>query len=426
MSSDLIHWSHLPIALSRTSGSFDAYGTFTGSVLPSGEGASVIYTGVTKVPAEQETIRNEGLREVQCIATSTDEDLGTWHKLDHPVIEGPPPGMKVTGFRDPFSWKDGDTWFIGVGSGFSQIGGAVLLYRSKDARHWEYLHPLAQGTWNGETSSNPVPSGEMWECPDFFPLGDKHVLIYSTEHTTFWESGVFDKRELRFHSERKGCLDHGAYYAPKSMLDDKKRRILWGWVQETRSKEAIDAAGWSGCISLPRVLTIGPDGELQMDVASECASLRTNTVTIEQPRDSRELENVLSPTVIRERAGEIRCTFKVGESSCGLDLRLGSRENGVSLLTIAYNGANDQPMLTVADRVVPLSPNRDGLSSFDIWLDGSVIEIFVDKRRAITTRSYVTAIEPGGIHVVWAGAVESLKSLVVSEVKPTSEDRLTT
>ena len=386
----------------------------------------MVYTGVTKVPAEQETIRNEGLREVQCIATSTDADLRTWHKLEGPVIEGPPPGMKVTGFRDPFSWKDGNTWFIGVGSGFSQIGGAVLLYRSKDARHWEYLHPLAQGTWNGESSSNPVPSGEMWECPDFFPLGDKHVLLYSTAHTTFWEVGTFDKRELRFHSERKGVLDHGAYYAPKSMLDGKMRRILWGWVQETRSKESIDAAGWSGCVSLPRVLTLGANGDLQMDVAPEFASLRMDEVTIQQSHDPAELSNALARAAIHNRAGEIEFKFKVGESSCGLDLRLGSKDTSVSLLAIAYDGANDQPVIAVGDKVVPLSPDRDGLSSLHIWIDGSVIETFVDKRRVITTRCYATAPEPTRIHVIWTGGVDSLKNLTVSDVKPVSDDRLTT
>jgi len=426
MSPDLLHWNHLPIALSRTPGSFDAYGTFTGSVLPGGEGASVIYTGVTKVPTEQETIRNEGLREVQCIATSMDADLRTWHKLDKPVIDGPPPGVKITGFRDPFSWKEGDTWYIGVGSGFSRIGGAVLLYRSKDARRWEYLHPLALGTWNGEASSNPVPSGEMWECPDFFPLRDKHVLIYSTEHTTFWEVGTWDKRELRFHSERKGRLDHGAYYAPKSMLHGKMRRILWGWVQETRSKESIDAAGWSGCVSLPRVLTLGADGDLQMEVTPEFGALRSNGLTIQQPRDPSELRDALSRATIDGRAGEIRCTFKVGESSCGLDLRLASGDHSVSLLAIAYDGANDQPMLNVGDIVVPLSPGSDGLSTLHIWIDGSVIETFVDKRQAITARCYANAPEPAGIRVIWTGAVDSLKNLVVSDLKPVSDDRLTT
>ena len=50
MSTDLVHWQHMPIALAPTDGGYDAYGTFTGGVLPGGEGASVVYTAVTKVP----------------------------------------------------------------------------------------------------------------------------------------------------------------------------------------------------------------------------------------------------------------------------------------------------------------------------------------------------------------------------------------
>src|SRR5665213_1784091 len=41
MSSDLVHWTHMPLALPPGTG-YDAYGTFTGGVLPGGEGASVI------------------------------------------------------------------------------------------------------------------------------------------------------------------------------------------------------------------------------------------------------------------------------------------------------------------------------------------------------------------------------------------------
>ena len=54
----------------------------------------------------------------------------------------------------------------------------ALLYRSKDGHAWEYLHPLVQGTWNGQTHRDPVDSGEMWECPDFFSLGGLQVLLY--------------------------------------------------------------------------------------------------------------------------------------------------------------------------------------------------------------------------------------------------------
>ena len=111
-----------------TPGSYDAFGCFTGSVLPGAEVPTILYTGVTK--SSTGTIRGEGLREVQCLATSPDPDLRTWKKLDKPVLEGPPPGLQVTGFRDPCPWKDGDSWYMVVGSGFNKVGGAVLLYTS--------------------------------------------------------------------------------------------------------------------------------------------------------------------------------------------------------------------------------------------------------------------------------------------------------
>lgn len=426
ISSDLLHWRHMPVALSPTAGTYDAYGTFTGSVLPSDEGASIIYTGVTKVPRAQETIRAEGLREVQCIATSSDPDLRTWTKRAKPIIDAPPPGLKVTGFRDPFSWKEGDTWYVGVGSGFPQVGGAVLLYRSKDTQNWEYLHPLAQGVWNGESFSNPVPSGEMWECPDFFPLGSKHVLLYSTEHRTCWEVGTFDKTDLRFHSEGKGLLDHGAYYAPRSLADGNGRRLLWGWVQETRSRDESRQAGWSGSMSLPRVLTLTADNSLQMEVAPEFASLRQNTTIVRSLSSVTDLTDQLARATILNRAGEVICTFKAGESTCGIELELNSAAGTASLFTVSYSQANGAPFVAIGDKLLPLNPDQHGFSTLHVWIDGSVIETFIDKRQVVTTRCYDQPTVPGEIRILWNGTVDLLKSLTISNIKPISDDRLTT
>lgn len=417
MSADLVHWTHLPIALSPTENSPDSYGTFTGGVLPGGDGASIVYTGVTRVPHDRETIRAEGLREVQCIATSTDDDLRTWKKQDKPVIDGPPPGLRVTGFRDPFGWKDGSTWYILVGSGFPQVGGAVLLYRSTDMQHWEYLHPLAEGTWNGQSFSNPVPSGEMWECPDFFALGDKHVLLYSTEHTTRWEVGTFEKQGLRFHSERKGVLDQGAFYAPRSSEDGNGRRLLWGWVQETRLREDIDAAGWSGSISLPRVLTLGPDNALHMEVAPEFAALRQNTVLLGKPLTAADLSAGLSRAILRTRAGVITCRFTTGDFECALEVHWKSGSSTDTLLKLSYLRANGSPFVAVGDRLIPLSPDPAGVSTLEIWMDGSIFETFFDKRQAITTRSYAGPAETGEMSVVWDGPFDALESLAMSEMK---------
>lgn len=426
-SSDLLHWEHLPIALSPTPGFYDSFGCFTGSVLPGTDVPSVIYTAVTKVPREQETIRAEGLREVQCIATSADPDLRTWTKVDHIIIDGPPDRLKIVGFRDPFSWKEGNSWFVGVGSGFPQKGGAVLLYRSSDARHFEYLHPLAQGTWNGKSFTNPVGSGEMWECPDFFPLGEKHVLLYSTEYITYWEVGSYDAKEHKFHSERKGFLDHGAYYAPKTMLDNRNRRILWGWVQETRPREEAQAAGWSGTVSLPRVLTIGPGNQLRMDVPPEFASLRTNTSFIKTPKNSADLEAAQSRSILHNRAGEVVCTFVAANLDCGLELQIGTAQQATPLLKIV-NGVSigETPTILVGDRTLELSPNEDGHSILYIWIDGSVIELFLDSTKVMTVRSYVAPEEGHDIHVKWTGRPQSLIGLMTSDIVPVSSDRMTT
>ena len=406
VSSDLIHWKHLPVALSPSEGGYDAAGCFTGSVLPGVEIPTILYTGVTRCSPQQETIRGEGLREVQCLATSTGADLRSWEKRDKPVLDGPPPGLQVTGFRDPCPWKDGDTWYMGVGSGFNKVGGAVLLYTSRDGVNWRYLHPLAEGKWNGGTKTNPVDTGEMWECPDFFPLGDKHVLLYSTERQVYWEVGVFDKRDLRFHRETRGLLDHGSYYAMKSMIDAKGRRILWGWVQETRSPEECRAAGWAGAMALPRVLSLGSDNELRMDIPPEFAALRSHA-----PSSGMSIES---------RAGAVVYRFQAGEKACGLELRAGA----AVLFAVQYDGGGGStPSVKAGGKSLRLSPGQDGVSTVSLWIDGSVIEAFVDSKEVMTARCYTPS--PGGIQVAWAGAANALRSLTVSGVTPISSDRLT-
>ena len=129
--------------------------------------------------------------------------------------------------------------------------------------------PLASGIPNGKQAANPCDTGEMWECPDFFPLDKTHYLHYSTENKVIWTTGDYDAQAHTYTPQREGVLDHGAYYAPKSFLAPDGRRILWGWIRETRPEAEYAAAGWSGCMSLPRVLTMGAQGQLEMHPAPE-------------------------------------------------------------------------------------------------------------------------------------------------------------
>ena len=279
-SSDMIHWHREPIALAPTSGGPDADGCWTGTAAVVDGKPTFLYTGVVNSTPDRATLvdANPPLRESVCMAVAEDDALLHWRKQPQPVIPAPPAGMKVVGFRDPSPWRQGNDWYLIVASGERGAGGRVLLYRSADFRHWEYLHPMAQGKPNGKQGTDPVDSGEMWECPDFFPLDGKHVLIHSTERRTLWQIGTLDTATMLFHAESEGLLDHGAYYAPKSQLDAHGNRILWGWITDTRPQVEYAAAGWSGMMSLPRRLSID-NNQLVMEPAPEAASLRTKPRT---------------------------------------------------------------------------------------------------------------------------------------------------
>jgi hypothetical protein len=163
-----------------------------------------------------------------------------------------------------------------------------------------------------------------------------------------------------------------------------------------------------------------------MEVAPELASLRQNTREITRPQSPSVLEAALSQAVIHHRGGEVICTFTPAEDECTLELQLQSREAISRILALAYSKANGAPCVAIGDKLLPLSPDANGESTLHLWIDGSIIETFIDRKQAITTRYYGAPDETGEIRVVWGGPVKSLKSMTISEIKPISSDRLTT
>jgi hypothetical protein len=81
--------------------------------------------------------------------------------------------------------------------------------------------------------------------------------------------------------------------------------------------------------------------------------------------------------------------------------------------------------MMVDAHVLPLHPNEQGLSTIEIWIDGSIIEIFFDSREVFTTRCYSLS-HTGDIRPTWNGTPDTLESLAVSTIAPISDDRLTT
>lgn len=409
VSPDMIHWSHLPVALAPDPAGPDKDGVFSGCTVSNDGEATIVYTGTKP--------------EVQCIATSSD-DLYSWKKSDsNPVIARPPDDVQVTGFRDPWVWRDADTWYMALGSGIANVGGAILLYRSADLREWTYLHPIYVGQRDVKsTSNNPVSSGEMWECPSFFPLDGKHVLLVSTQETTPYYVGSFT--ELKFTPEFEGRLDTGAYYAATSQLDAQGRRIVWGWIQETRGREAQKAAGWSGVLSLPRLLSL-KENQLSIQPVAELRKLRgkrLNVVNFFLP-DNRPMR---IPGVAGDGL-EIIAELDLGDADeAGLHVLVA--EDGSESTAISYQRGRNR--LSVG---TPSSEERGNLTlaaaeplRLHIFVDCSVIEVFANGRACVTGRAYPTRVDSLGLRAYAKGGSAKLRSMQVYEVKPISADRLTT
>jgi beta-fructofuranosidase len=421
VSPDMIHWRHMPVALAPTPGWDDADGCFTGSAVDDNGTAAILYTGVKSVAAERATLRDgaNNFREVQCLATSTDPELRVWTKWKTPVVQ-PPDDPQLTGFRDPFLWREPDVWYLGVGSGRRKHGGQILLYRSKNLREWEYLHPLATGKWTERENVNSVESGEMWECPDFFPIGSKHVLLYSTAGKVVWEVGELDPKELVFRPQRRGVLDHGAYYAQKTQLGAKGERILWGWIPETRPKEEFSAAGWAGCMALPRVLSLSEKNDLEMHIAPQSESLRGKKLASVSPATPSETRaKALAGIEIENVGGEF-----VWQTAGG-DFSMSIADDSGPWWSLKVEKKDSATVLQVNEKRIEIAALDPGEMDFRLVLDGSVTEFFCDSLHALTTRIYR---KPTGLlRLQLAEAdVARLRSLQAWNLRPISTDRLTT
>jgi len=274
------------------------------------------------------------------------------------------------------------------------------------------MHKLAQGKPNGKVAVNPCDSGEMCECPDFFAVDGHHVLLYSSENKVFWTTGEYDTHKHIYFPMKTGVLDHnGAYYAPKSFVAPDGRRVLWGWLREMRPDAQFAAAGWSGAMSLPRVLGVNSDGYLEMNPAAECEKLRSEA----------QSATVSSAEPLRIKLDTLRRELRIPLGSA-------SPKFSVSLVTDgtkAWDLLVDVPGRTVTsgDIAVPLPQPPWTNDALRIFLDASVIEIFIVGREALTSRVYNVAPDKTELHIeLLSGGSFELKHWPLQTISP---DRLT-
>jgi beta-fructofuranosidase len=236
--------------------------------------------------------------------------------------------------------------------------------------------------------------------------------LYSSEDKVFWTTGEYDANRHRYIPMRTGVLDHGAYYAPKSFLAPDGRRILWGWIRETRSEAQFAAAGWSGAMALPRVITVNYDGEVEIDPAIEVQKLRG-------PEETSILQacaplKVMLTTLRRE------LRIALGSSKPKISIRLLTGGKNVWELVVDVPAS----LVTCGDITFALPPQIKSDDTIRIFIDGSVIESFIAGQEALTSRVYNLAPHKTELELSLQGA----GALDVTQwpLQTISSDRLTT
>lgn len=398
VSDDLVHWEDLPVAIAPTPNTVDEGGIFSGCIVNDNGTPKMFYTGVNLDYQVQ----------TQCLAIGNN-DLDEWRKYDgNPVIAVPPTSfVQEDSFRDPFVWREADAWYMAVGARMEGVGGAVLLYQSDDLAHWEYLNPLIVGALS--------TTGVMWECPNFFPLADKWVLIISSHigyatGTVLYFVGNYENH--RFTPEVEGVLDPGYYYASLSHQADDGRRILYSWIREGRSVDTQVQAGWSGVQAIPRVLTLDSKNRLIMTPIEELQSIRGTHHRITQD----DLDDTRVP--VRGMSLEIHASFDPSQANdCGITLAasadgseqtqiLYDKEAQVLRVHRQYTTATDD--LETNWQGIPHDLDADETLDLVILLDGSVLEIIANGRSSVTSRIYPQHQDNNHIHIINPTTLQTL------------------
>lgn len=512
-SQDLVTWRVTETPILQSDAPYDRAAVFTGCWVPTGvdgqvgEGPSgvvtVAYTSVTRLPIHYTRDYHRGC---ESLSLATSKDGGkTWEKLENnPILPGPQEGIDATGWRDPYvaRWpamskilerrQGGGTVVAGEGGDlFGIISGGVRhktptnwLYKINpvDLSKWEYIAPLIMPGLSFSPSRWTGDLGVNWEVTNFISLEDEKqeysqdFLIFGAEgcKAPYGGAGVVEgtprcnRAQLWIAIDEDkdsnaaalmkfsygGIFDHGLYYAANGFFDPAtKQQIVMGWVtEEDLPVEMQVKQGWSGCLSLPRVVALSTIKHVSRASASPLGDITSIKATPEEGDaaglltvqtlsimpDSRlqklrlhALKHEISDRPLGEGKQTALLPLKTAHweargvfSGVGASKRVGMKihHGSDTQATWLYFLPNEEtfvierpdlhragPSIKLQDEKAPftLFTARDLKTGADVeerlnihvFYDKSVLEVFVNERAVITTRIYLQNTDCSGVEL---------------------------
>jgi beta-fructofuranosidase len=390
-SADLVQWRDEPIALKPGPGP-DQDGCYSGSFALVSGVPTLYYTGCAAG------------QQVQCVATSA--DMQQWAKQPGRAVVTPPTGVSPADFRDPYVFQHQGRWHMVVGASLHGERGTCLLYTSADGIAWTYRHALY--------TAPSLALGVMWECPNFFPLGDKWVLTVSVWPRLGAHSFVGRFEAERFVPESDVVLDSdGGAFAHLAFTAPDGRCLQWAWIDEQREQAAVDADGWAGALSVPRRLWLDTRARLNQAPAEETTSLRRARLGTQATGATRGVLHTFSGACLDiEARYHLRSRHKLGLAVC-------ASPDGREFTRIVFWPEARRLVVERAHSSLDAGARRQDVHALlvleegedlhlRVLLDHSVIEVFANQRLCISTRVYPSLPASTGCEVFADGDADLL------------------
>ena len=376
-STDMLHWQWHPTTLTPPR---MGHGMFSGTGFYTREGKPVmIYNG-------------QGSGRI-FVAFAEDDMLEEWSDplLVDPRIRPGQDGTRIEYF-DPDGWLDGDTYYALSG------GTPHALLKSTDLSNWDYVHMFME---------KDLPNkGRDISCPNFFPIGNKWMLL-CIAHNTGARYYLGDWKNEQFIPEEHHRMNWKGweFFAPESLLTPDGRRVMWSWVH-LHNKEENYLPPQSAIMSLPRELSLPDDGALRIKPLRELASLRY---------DAKRVRNITvkkdSTYMLEQIAGdvlELEVVIRSGRAK-QVGVKVHCSKDGATGFPISVDPKSKT--LTLGYLKVPFELHANEDITLRIFLDRYLIEVFANERQAAVARH---TPDPANLRI---GIFSKGADAVIEEVK---------
>ncbi len=411
ISHDLVHWESVNIALAPEPG-WDQRGTWAGDAVIHNDTLILLYTGV------------DGVKAGIGLAKAADADGLQFEKHPaNPLIPSAPEGS--LDFRDTYLWKNGEIWYMIVGSGMPETGGIAPLYTSTDLVEW-----APQGNFFESTAD---VSGIFFELPIFVPLTEKKAMFGITTiepglpaQYVYWTGSSDNDRFVPDSPEPQPLDLFNHFLSPTVATAPDGRIIAMGIIAERRTSEAQLEAGWAHLFSFPRVWTLCAAGKrICQQPAEELQSLRHKSRTW----TNLTFNNTHPLLEDAPRTLEIRAELAAEEArQFGVDLL--RNPSGQEYTRIYYDQESKALNLDLTrsslsptvfedvkiNRSTPLDLLPGDRLVLHVFLDHSVIEVYVNDQSAFATRAYPVLENSTGIGLFTREGEASAPSIQIWEL----------